>query len=278
MAKTQRTKSEASRTDAGGFHDRICNLIPSVGTERDWDIQVARAAAPGAAVAAAIPDQVDLRAPWWKVNDQSNTGSCVGWASADGVLRYHLVKANRLPPGVLLSARFVWMASKETDVFISRPQTFIEEAGTQLKAAMDVLRKYGCVKDDELPFSLGTRMFVGAENAFYYAASLNRITNYINLGRDLDDWKEWLATRGPILAGLTVDASWYNASATGGKLDKKAGSVGGGHAVCIVGYRKDGRFIIRNSWGKSWGDDGFGYASPKYITDLFYGESYGVTL
>ena len=29
----------------------------------------------------------------------------------------------------------------------------------------------------------------------------------------------------------------------------------GGHAVCVVGYNKTG-FIIRNSWGKNWNNDG----------------------
>ena len=25
--------------------------------------------------------------PWWTINNQENTGSCVGWATADGVVR-----------------------------------------------------------------------------------------------------------------------------------------------------------------------------------------------
>jgi C1A family cysteine protease len=53
-----------------------------------------------------------------------------------------------------------------------------------------------------------------------------------------------------------------------------AATVRGGHAVTVVGYRTDGRFIVRNSWG----DGGFGYVSPTYVTDSFFGESYDVTL
>jgi hypothetical protein len=30
----------------------------------------------------------------------------------------------------------------------------------------------------------------------------------------------------------------------------------GGHAVCCVGYNKDG-FILRNSWGQTWNGDGY---------------------
>ena len=55
-------------------------------------------------------------------------------------------------------------------------------------------------------------------------------------------------------------------------------TVRGGHAICIVGYREDGRFIVRNSWGTGWGDKGFGYLDPAYITDAFFDESYGVTI
>ena len=55
-------------------------------------------------------------------------------------------------------------------------------------------------------------------------------------------------------------------------------TVRGGHAISIVGYRTDGRFIVRNSWGTSWGDKGFGYLQPDYIAAAFFDESYGVTL
>ncbi len=84
---------------------------------------------------------------------------------------------------------------------------------------------------------------------------------------------------GAKLVGLNVDHTWDNAAATGGNLDAyQPATVRGGHAVTLVGYRADGRFIIRNSWGTAWGDHGFAYASEAYINAAFYTESYGVTL
>ena len=102
---------------------------------------------------AAVPPRKDLRAAWWRINDQGSTGSCVGWASADGVLRWHFVKTNRIGQSELISPRFQWMAAKETDEFNSRPTTFVEAEGTSLKAALDVSRKFGAVKDTVLPFA-----------------------------------------------------------------------------------------------------------------------------
>jgi C1A family cysteine protease len=271
MAKTPVAKPSSK------FADRICNLVPSVGIERDWQFKDALDA--GALTAGPLPPQVDLRQSWWAINNQESTGSCVGWATADGVMRYHLVLANRLAKTELLSPRFVWMASKESDEFNTRPETFIEEAGTSLKAAMDVVRNYGVVPDAMLPFKISTLMYAGQENTFYATASTRKAANYFNLGKDLGKWKSWLANSGPILAGLSVDATWDNATAAnGGKLTNyQAGTARGGHAICIVGYTSDS-FIIRNSWGTTWGDKGFGYASANYITDGFFAESYGITL
>jgi hypothetical protein len=190
-----------------------------------------------------------------------------------------MVKSGKIAQPGLLSPRFVWMASKETDEFINRPETFIEGAGTSLKAAMEILRKYGVVPEAMLPFNIATKMYTGAENTFFVTAASKRIASYFNLGKNLASWRTWLATHGPIMAGLQVDATWDNAAKTQGKLDVfQPNTARGGHAICVVGYTADKRFIIRNSWGKKWGDHGFAYASEAYINAGFFNESYGVTL
>jgi C1A family cysteine protease len=259
---------------------RVLNVIPSPETERDWRIEHADRAGLLAAAAATVPASKDLRTSWWKIGDQGSSGSCVGWATADSVLRWHFVKSNRISTSDKLSIRFVWMASKETDQFITPPSTFIEVAGTSLKAALDVARKYGSVRENVLPFSNGT-LFPGDEETFYAMASEFKIASYFNLTLrrpdDISEWKRWLATKGPILTRLNVDRTWDNARDTKGNLDVyRPKTARGGHAVALVGYTKD-RFIVRNSWGTTWGDKGFGYASLAYAQDAFT-EAYGVTV
>jgi C1A family cysteine protease len=259
--------------------DRICNIVPSRNTEQDWRYEHALAANAVAAAPVALPASVDLRAAWWNIGNQENTGSCVGWASTDGVARYHMVKAGKIAQPGLLSPRMTWMGSKETDEYTSRPETFIEEAGTSLKAAMEILKKYGAVPESWLPFHISTLMYTGSENTFYAKAATLKIASYFNLLKNLNNWRSWLATHGPILAALNVDATWDHATATHGKLDVfQPNTVRGAHAVCIVGYTADNRFIIRNSWGTAWGDQGFGYATEAYINGAFFNESYGATV
>jgi Papain family cysteine protease len=258
---------------------RILNVEPSRETERDWRIEHADQAGLLAARRTALPASKDLRAQWWKIGDQGGSGSCVGWATADSVLRWHFVKTGRLKQPEKLSPRFTWMASKETDQLKSAPTTFIEVAGTSLKAALDVSRKYGAVREQVLPFA-SAALFNGEEAAFYARAARYKIAAYFNLTlrwpTDFEDWRRWIVQNGPILTRLNVDRTWERASDTGGNLDTyKEETAGRGHAVALVGYTPD-RFIVRNSWGTGWGDKGFAYASLAYAQDAFT-EAYGVS-
>jgi C1A family cysteine protease len=253
---------------------RILNCIPSRDTNNDWLFEHSGDTAVRAL--AAIPVSKDLRESWWKIGNQGSTGSCVGWASADSVLRWHFVKAGRLTRDQKLSVRFQWMASKETDVFTNRATTFIEEAGTSLKAALDIARKYGSVPDGSLPFT--GNLSTLTEQAFYAQASTRKISSYFNLvsGSKLNNFRNWLANNGPIITRLDVDSTWDNVGSDGKLNYYDSSGSRGGHAVALVGYTRD-HFIIRNSWGTGWGHNGFAYASNAYANAAFT-EAYGVKL
>lgn len=259
---------------------RVLNCIPSAKLEQDWGFEnaqradVLRASGP-------LPACVDLRASWWKIGEQGATGSCVGWASGDGVIRWHFAQLGLIPKNQHVAVRYLWMAAKETDEFISQPTSFIENAGTSLKSALDVARKYGLVLDSAVPF-IGGKLYPGDERTFFALAARLKIASYFNLRDSFANWRSWLANNGPILTRLSVDATWDQATETAGNLDVyQAGTQRGGHAVAIVGYTPD-RFIVRNSWGSAWGDKGFAYASLDYaraaFTDGLRTEAYGVTI
>ena len=253
---------------------RVLNCLPSVNTENDWDLHTARAAGALRAPAPPPPSK-DLRADWWTIGDQGSTGSCVGWACAEGVLRWHFAKAGRIATNRRLSTRFTWMAAKEIDEFTDKPTSFIESDGTSLKAALDVSRKYGAVLDSVLPFGRG-RLYPDETDVFYAIAAQLKVMRYFSLGQDLNEWRRWLANKGPILVRLNCDNTFMNAKVTRGKLARYSASDNlGGHAVALVGYTPE-HFIVRNSWGTTlWGDKGFAYASKAYAEAAFT-EAYGV--
>ena len=267
-------------TSPPNFEEYILNCDVSDRPQDDWTIYDA---VEGGFVDGEkeVPEEKDLRAKWWKIDNQGENGACVGFATARGVLRWHYVENKKIFRCKLPSARFIWMATKETDQLTHRPTTFLEKASTQTKLALRVAQKYGCVLEELLPME-GTLSFMDP-GAFYTEAAKLRIHSYHNLKKNsdpeknIDEWKRWIASRGPLLVRLVVDETWYKATENGGDLKKFSDSVKeGGHAVCIVGYTPE-HFIVRNSWGEDWGDRGFGYATNDYIEAAFT-EAYGVTM
>ncbi len=79
-----------------GSGKRVFNCIESHDQHEDWSLEKAKALGLSARKKK-IPAAKDLREPWWNIGNQGATGSCVGWAFADSVLRYHFVKVGKAP-------------------------------------------------------------------------------------------------------------------------------------------------------------------------------------
>lgn len=89
-----------------------------------------------------------------------------------------------------------------------------------------------------------------------------KIERYAMVGSK-EHLKQALIANGPCVGALPV----YNTNKEDFWYDD-ASSFKGGHAIAIVGYDENG-FIIRNSWGESYGDKGYGLL-PYEDIDKFY--------
>ena len=225
-----------------------------------------------------LPESVDLRRPWHAIADQGETASCVGWAVADSVVRWHLVESGRLAPDELLSARHVWMSAKETDQRDDYPSTFLEQDGTALKSGLDVVRKFGVALESELPWSGG--LATVPPTVFNTSARRRRIMAYFNLGDDtvadrasrIPEWRKWLHQNGPVLVLIAQDTNFRTCS--GDLTTFAADTVNGSHAAALYGYTPES-FLLRSSWGTDWGDAGYARLGLDYAAQAVI-ESYGV--
>lgn len=93
---------------------------------------------------------------------------------------------------------------------------------------------------------------------------VKKIREYAKVGSEIA-MKTALINNGPLIIALPV----YDNS--GVEKFWEGGSYLGGHCVAIVGYDKNG-FIIRNSWGPSYGVKGYGrlpYSDVKLIKECW---------
>jgi C1A family cysteine protease len=89
-----------------------------------------------------------------------------------------------------------------------------------------------------------------------------RLDNWVTLN-NVQDQKQWIDNIGPISACFTVFDDFFAYGPNSGVYKQASTSVAGGHCIVIVGYDDaKGAWLIRNSWGTSWGMEGycwFGY-------------------
>jgi hypothetical protein len=220
------------------------------------------------------------------VGDQGHTGSCVGWALADSVLWRQFVRARKLAETDRLSPRFMWMAAKEMRAKLTpvkgepawHPTTFLEQGMTDVKSALDVARTFGAALEHELPWQGG--LSPDPIDGFYGSATRRQITHYYRLddGEDASawfgHWRRWIHQHGPVLIVLGVDGRFLEGAPLFETIDLD--SVSSNHAAALVGYAPNG-FLIRCSWGKTWGAEGYAVATEAYL-ERATRESYGVVV
>ena len=78
---------------------------------------------------------------------------------------------------------------------------------------------------------------------------------------------------GPIVTGVNWDTPWFYYDS--GIINEYTGDVAGGHALCIVGYDDTGGYwIVKNSWGASWGESGYFRINYTIAAEAGMGKSY----
>lgn len=103
---------------------------------------------------------------------------------------------------------------------------------------------------------------------FHYSFAQNfKALEYFRLDEDVEHLKSALDSGLPFAFGFTCFSSLNDADVTQTgviKYPRQYESVIGGHAVLAVGYT-DSHLLFRNSWGTSWGEDGYGYLPWTYF-------------
>ncbi len=138
-----------------------------------------------------------------------------------------------------------------------------------LRDGIKTLVKLGACLETEWPYD-PTRFKEKPPAKTYTDALRYQIRSYYRL-RGLTELKHTLAEGYPFVFGFSVYESFESeiVAQTGQvPLPTKVEHLLGGHAVMAVGYDDaQKQFIIRNSWGKSWGQEGYCFMPYEYLTN-----------
>lgn len=210
-----------------------------------------------------LPSVVDMRPNDTDIYDQGQLGSCTGNAIS-GAIRFDLKKQGK--PDIIPSRLFIYYNERVIENSVD------SDAGAQIKDGIKAVNTYGVCSEIDWPYDI-SQFTVKPPDLAYNDAKQDLIERY----EKLDDsaiqlWKQCLAQGFPFVFGFTVYSGFESTDvATTGilKMPTSDEDMMGGHAVMCLGYDDSIQsFIIRNSWGASWGDKGYFYMPYDYMQEL----------
>ncbi len=227
---------------------------------------------------ATLPVSVDLRTWCSPIENQLNLGSCTANAGV-GMVEYYQRRAY----GYDIDASRLFLYKATRDLLKSTGDT-----GAFLRTTMEALVLFGVPPEEYWPYVVAN--FDIEPSAFLYSFGQNyQALNYYRLDPAgtakptlLNAIKSNLAAGLPAMFGFTVYSSYTQASvANQGAFPYPAAGekIVGGHAIMAVGYNDTiqikntavgavattGALLIRNSWGTSWGNGGYGWLPYAYV-------------
>lgn len=218
--------------------------------------------------AVSLPASVDLRGTCSPVEDQGTLGSCTAQALV-GALEF-LEQKDKLPFADL-SRLFLYYNER---VIIG---TVSWDSGAMLRDGIKSLARDGICKEARWPYNV-SKFKRKPTKACYREATDHQVTVYERL-ESLDDLRSCLAQGFPFVFGFSVYESFESQEVARTGVVPMPGTderVLGGHAVMAVGYDSNSeRFIVRNSWGTRWGQEGyftmpFAYLADRNLSDDFW--------
>lgn len=208
-----------------------------------------------------LPDKIDLRTNFnIEVYDQGNLGSCTANAIAS-LYRYTLIanKKKDLDPSRL----FIYYNERLME------GTVKEDSGAYIRDGIKSVNKQGVCSEKKWPYIV-SKFKNKPTQASYTEAIKHTAINYARVTQTLNELKLALYNNHPVVFGFSVYESFESdiVARTGiVPMPSKNDSLLGGHAVLLMGYDNlHNGFIVRNSWGSSWGQNGYFILPYEYVT------------
>jgi len=209
-----------------------------------------------------IKSSVDLRGYLSNsIENQGRIGSCVANAITTAI---EYLASRKTKKEVDMSRLFLY--------YIARKITDSDELGEgcNIYTALKNAQSLGVCMEKTWPYLIDNTDLSPPSFA-YLEAEKFKIESFQNIKAELNNMLSCLSEGYPFVFGIRLFES-FNSNNNGvipvPKKGELASSEHAGHAMICVGYNKEKEyFIVRNSWGSEWGDQGYCFIPFEYMTN-----------
>ena len=179
------------------------------------------------------------------VRDQGRCGSCWAFGST-AILESRILITSHTPDQEL---------NLSEQAMVSCDGKNLGCSGGYPDLAMSYLKTAGIPLETAAPYNSGEAGITGACTAAMQQNTY-RVTGFEDVATSVEAIKNAIVQYGPLVTGFTVYTDFL--SYQSGVYSHVTGFVEGGHMVAIVGYDDEEQaWIIKNSWGPDWGENGY---------------------
>lgn len=214
-----------------------------------------------------LPSKVDLRKFTPSVGDQGDYGMCVAWSTTYCAMSFADAYQKQTYSFDIFSPYYLYRKCNPYDRHARR--------GMCVETALDFLKEKG------VPYRNSDENFVEFpefEVSVYNDSKKYKIENYSTLFNKTSSSdfrvlsvKKSLSENKPVVFSMLVPSSFYSCKDV--FYGEDLAPSNSGHAMCLVGYddsKYGGSFLIQNSWGKDWGNNGYTWIPYSVFSDKKY--------